>query len=160
MDTCARLDVCLTNNCTLNQLRLGHQQSSTKKEFIKIKLFNDNLFSRCPTTTHTPTLLPLNPFLLVHKPVHIRQQMPSHSQTLVLVDEVSDNLACQVQLLNWQPHILPGHQHFAFSFAISLLETFMDNLHDGFTFILLDDVLNLIFGEPGVGIVHEVFHYA
>jgi hypothetical protein len=36
----------------------------------------------------------------------------------------------------------------------------MDNLHDGFTFILLDDVLNLIFGEPGVGIVHEVFHYA
>ncbi len=71
--------------------------------------------------------------------------------------EISDNLACQVQLLNWQPYILTGYQHFA---TLSLHKTFIENLHDRFTVIRLDDVSNLIFGEPRVGVVDEVFHYA
>ena len=66
--------------------------------------------------------------------------MPFHTQTLVLVYEISDNLACQVQLLNWQPYILPGYQHFA---TLSLHKTFMENLHDRFTVIRLDDAARL-----------------
>jgi hypothetical protein len=98
--------------------------------------------------------------LLVHKRIIFRKELSFPTQTLVLDDKIHHNLACQVQLINWNPRTFPGHQQFLLHFALSSHTSFTENLHDGLTVILLDDIPTVIFGEPRVRVVDEVFHHA